>query len=283
MSTESLRSSWREEFAQNLIGERLPEFRALGQRLADRLKSALPADMTTSFDVADPDSPNYYTLTVSAKDADEINSVSFKADFDYLQRKVHIDKFNVMGLRGQGIGHQFFQEFMHECRAARYYTLNLQSSDIGSYFWIGQKFLPDSVAHLCPKIESRLDELAKWLGPDPIETARAILADVRSGQVAKLRDLAQLGYGEDVQAAFASQEFAAAKDRLEFQGWGGPSDEFAAEIFLLAKSFGSTHTPTLGQVLLVGTGWRGSQILQPLEAAPVPQVQMGFSTPACAR
>ena len=135
---ESLRSSWREEFAQNLIGERLPEFRALGQLLAARLKSALPADMTTSFDVADPDSPNYYTLTVSAKDADEINSVSFKADFDYLQRKVHVDKFNVIGLRGQGIGHQFFQEFMHECRAARYYTLNLQSSDIGSYFWIGQ-------------------------------------------------------------------------------------------------------------------------------------------------
>lgn len=260
MQKNTLGQNWEAAVAsdieEDLYAQREAMIYTIGDALLDRIALSIPDDHELLRTVT-AHNQNDYILEVSALDEDGVGQVRFKAGFDFGARLSWIENFAITTGRGQGLGRDLFAIFLKEASEKGFVKANLQSADIGSYFWLTQGVMPSETHGLIPKLDLRLDVLGKWLPPEPIKTAQALLAQVKENPQ-KLRDLARLDFRTEIAHAFASPDYASEVERRETEGWtNGFMDQVEVEIGSILKDRQADCPATLGHLLFVRTGWHG--------------------------
>lgn len=201
-------------------------------------------------------------LDLTVRDEDNLIKFNLTASFDFAKRNIYLDNMAFVGIRGRGLGRALFQDFLAKTGRAGFTSLTLQSSDIGSYFWVTQNVQPDMRYGLIPKMQARLDFISSWVSAKVTDPAYSLLADMLE-KPKTVRDLAAQDFRAELDTAFTSAAYKKDLQRRDTEGLHQAGDDMAEEIRIISDMIKSKQSPTLGQLLLVSSGWRGSMTIQP--------------------
>ncbi len=230
----------------------------MGDRLIDHLRPQFPEGWRPWRFVDQDEDDGDFNLNVSFYDEDESRQVYFLAIFDFNRRQVMVDSFNIQFGRGAGIGRAFFTEFKTQALEAGFEKLTLQSTGIGSYFWITQGLKPNFSSALNDKLAQRVEGLSEWV-PSHVTSAALTIVKSLPKNPERLREIAALDFRHELKRAFANDRFQTALQNCAPDPYPVRT---IPEAYKIAVPANSNRDPLLGQIMLVGTGWSGAMKLR---------------------
>lgn len=178
---------------------------------------------------------NYFSFDVKARTSPLSKPlVEFSAEFMFEDKACLIYKIGVHErLQGQGVGRALLSAVVSSSYQQGFTDYDVSTSDAGSYFWACAGFRADEGLLMRQRLHSRIQRLEAFV-PERLLAKAADLADGLIERPENLQTIAGLKYQRILRECFAT---AATQ---------------------LPCKIPPHITPTLGQALLVGTGWDGS-------------------------